>query len=137
MNTIAKTLLIPLILCVLFAGGYLLRMLYVWPPGKEGWIEQCFVMLIFHVLCVIVLLPVVIWSVVRVWSKVRCSGRIALLFFALALLAATVIVPELALKRMDRIRPNRVRKSSVVVQQAEKVDQTEKSEQVTGNMEGQ
>lgn len=100
-------MLLPMVLSIALGGVYLWRMLHVWPMGKDGWIEAGMVMMVFHLICVSTLLPAVIWAVAHSWSHARLCARIGLIFAGFALLAATVVLPELALKRMERIRPNK------------------------------
>ena len=106
MKEIGKAMILPAVVAATLGGLYLWRMLHVWPPGKEGWMEEGIVMMAFHLILLVVLLPVIVWSVARAWRKVRIAGRLTLIAASLALLAATVILPEVALKRMERIRPN-------------------------------
>ena len=106
MKVIGKALFLPAVVAAGSAGFYLWRMLHVWPPGKEGWLEEAIVMLVFHIFCLVILLPLAIWSISQVWRRATLAQRIFVSAAAVGLLAATVILPEVALKRMERMRPN-------------------------------
>jgi len=95
-------MLFPACLAVMSAGIYLWRMMRVWPPGKEGWLEAGLCMMVLHLFCLAALLPVIVWSVARVWRTAKVGE----------LLAATVVLPEIALERTERIRPNEASDSS-------------------------
>lgn len=99
-------MILPAVGAAVLGGTYLWRMLHVWPPGKEGWLEEAIIMMVFHLVLLVVLLPIIVWSVARAWRTVGIAGRLTMVAASLALLAATVILPEVAIKRMERIRPN-------------------------------
>ena len=107
MKATAKAMLVPLVLCVAVSSLYTWRMLHVWPPGKESWIEEGMIMMGFHATCVLAILPVLIWSMARNWRDVRLPSRIGLLVASACLFTATVVLPEVALSKMERIRPNK------------------------------
>lgn len=99
-------MILPAALAAAMGGLYLWRQLHVWPSGKEGWLEEGIVMMFFHSSLLIILLPVIVWSASRAWNRVGPHGRLGLVIAALGLIVATVAVPEMALRKMARIRPN-------------------------------
>jgi hypothetical protein len=81
-------------------------MVHVWPPGKDGWIEESIWMIAFHLSCLFFLLPMVVWSIGRVWRRGNRVLRSALLAGSMLLIAATLVVPEVLIKRLPRVRPS-------------------------------
>jgi uncharacterized membrane protein YozB (DUF420 family) len=71
MKEIGKAMILPAVVAAVLGGVYLWRMLHVWPPGKEGWLEEGIIMMVFHLILLVVLLPVIVWSVARAWRTVR------------------------------------------------------------------
>jgi len=106
MKSIGKTILIPLAIAILGVAIYIWKMVHVWPPGKEGWLEEGMYMMAFHAFCIVVLLPVIIWSIAHIWSSVSGMKKLTAIVSGLILLACTVILPELIIKKAERIRPN-------------------------------
>ena len=106
MKEIGRAMILPTAVAAAMGSLYLWRQLHVWPPGKEGWLEEGIVMMVFHLFLLVILLPVIVWSVARVWTTVKIPGRLALVVTSCGLVAATVVLPEMALRRMERIRPN-------------------------------
>ena len=106
MKEIGKAMILTAAVAAMMGGLYLWRQLHVWPPGKEAWLEEGIIMIVFYFFLLVILLPVIVWSVICAWSTVKTPGRLALVVASFALVAATVILPEMALRRMERIRPN-------------------------------
>ena len=108
MRTIGKALIIPFTIAVLAATIYCWMMIHVWPPGKEGWLEEGLYMMAFHAFCLLVILPTLIWSMARHWKETSGIRRGALLISGILLLVATLVIPEWIIKNTERKRPNNV-----------------------------
>ncbi|MCX6997821.1 MAG: hypothetical protein NTV49_12230 [Kiritimatiellaeota bacterium] len=106
MKSIGKAILVPLAIAIFGATIYIWKMVHVWPPGKEGWLEEGMYMMAFHAFCIVVLLPFIIWSIAHIWSRVSGMQKLTAIVSGLILLACTVILPELIIKNAERIRPN-------------------------------
>ena len=106
MKTIGKVLLLPFIIAVTATTIYCWKMIHIWPPGKEGWLEEGMYMMAFHAFCLIIILPTLIWSIFHHWAGATRIQRITLLIFGAALIALTVVAPEWIIKNTERQRPN-------------------------------
>ena len=98
MKSIGKALILPIGLAILLAGAYCWKMLLIWPPGKESWLEEGLYMMAFHASCLIVLIPTTIWSCARQWKTLSGRQKITLVLLSITLLAATVVTPEIVIK---------------------------------------
>lgn len=114
MKQIGKELLIPLTIATVAATIYWWKMIHVWPPGKEGWLEEGLYMMAFHAFCVVVILPALIWSIAHNWAGTTPIQRTTILASGIALMAATVVLPEWIIRNTERRRPNhRVERTGV------------------------
>ena len=98
MKLIGKALILPIGLAILLAGAYCWKMLLIWPPGKESWLEEGLYMMAFHAACLIALIPTIIWSCARQWRSLSGKLRIMLTLISVILLAVTVVTPEIVIK---------------------------------------
>jgi hypothetical protein len=106
MSPLVPALIRPAALASCLAALYAWKMVHIWPPGKDGWIEESIWMIAFHLSCLFFLLPMVIWSIGRVWRDGNRVLRSALLAGSVLLIAATLVVPEILIKRLPRVRPS-------------------------------
>lgn len=114
MKTIGKALLLPLGIAIIAATIYWWKMIHVWPPGKEGWLEEGLYMMAFHAFCLFIMLPTLIWSIARHWTGTTSIQKATLLTSGVALMTVTLIAPEWIIKNTERQRPNhRVERTGV------------------------
>lgn len=106
MKMIGKALRLPLAIAIIAAIIYWWKMIHVWPPGKEGWLEEGLYMMAFHAFCVIALLPTLIWSITRHWAGTTRIQKATLLTSGIALMVVTLVLPEWIIKNTERQRPN-------------------------------
>jgi hypothetical protein len=106
MNPALPALARPAALASGLAAIYVWKMVHVWPPGKEGWIEESIWMIAFHLSCLLFLLPMIVWSIGRIWRHCSRILRSSLLAGSVLLIAATLVVPEIFIKRLPRVRPS-------------------------------
>jgi hypothetical protein len=109
MNTIGKALILPLGIAVLATTAYCWKMIHVWPPGKESWLEEGLYMMAFDGFCLFVILPTLIWSITRYWKETSKIQRAILITSSVLLLALTVTMPEWIVKNTERRKPNKSR----------------------------
>jgi hypothetical protein len=114
MKMISKAILPPLMIAIIAATIYWWNIIHVWPPGKEGWLEEGLYMMAFHAFCAIVILPILIWSIARHWTGTTRIQKAMLLTSGVALMVLTVIAPEWIIRNTERHRPNhRVERTGV------------------------
>jgi len=104
----ASTILLFLLPCAVggfCAAGYAFKLLSVFPPGKESWIEEGLYSMAFHATCLTIVLPLFIMVIVRNWQFFqRWWSRLLIIVSMLISMMLIVILPEIVVNKVHEKR---------------------------------